>query len=334
MISGKISILSLKLLVIMLLFGFRSDRTRTFTVTNCLEEEIKMLQKKCLEDLVSILNNEGEWIKVHAAEFLIWEGNGTCDTDIEELFLKENDLFGDTSYYRIGIWRVLAQASTTDSGKNFWRNKILEVFVNPNEVDRIHAIESLAKLRYTPLQCFTLEFPNINESDLSPFDLYTQWSRAHISQNEASKTCDLMIDVLAKSDSKNNAVKRIASYILRYIGKLTDNQWKSLKYLILTSDNLELRPSLLSTLWITKPKSLEMGDLLRSELMSLRSRKANVIHFLAAIGEVGCKRDVDLVKKVYEQLSDVRSQDYNPDLHASAAYTLLKLINKTFNVDY
>ena len=64
------------------------------------------LEDKAMQELLLTLKSQPEFIKVHAAEFLIWLGH---TEESRKEFLKENEINGDQPKYRIGIWRVLAQ---------------------------------------------------------------------------------------------------------------------------------------------------------------------------------------------------------------------------------
>lgn len=64
-------------------------------------------EKKALIELNSTLEHKQKWIKIHAAEYLIWTGHP--ETVLKE-FLKEEKVHSIDPQYRIGIWRVLVQA--------------------------------------------------------------------------------------------------------------------------------------------------------------------------------------------------------------------------------
>src|SRR5690606_22576845 len=102
------------------------------------DEEMK---KVGIEDLRQILGEQHEWVKVHAAEFLLQLGQ---PEGVKEAFVSENEQFGDKAPYRIGIWRVLAQAETSEQKKQRWVGKIKKAFLDPRGSDRLHAIETLA----------------------------------------------------------------------------------------------------------------------------------------------------------------------------------------------
>src|SRR5687767_10664430 len=65
-------------------------------------------RSNCLALLRQTMYNQQRWIKVHAAEYLLWLGNSK---EVEKVFLKEEKRNGNVSEYRVGIWRVLYQVS-------------------------------------------------------------------------------------------------------------------------------------------------------------------------------------------------------------------------------
>src|SRR5690606_18340609 len=81
-----------------------------------------------VEDLKRILHSESQWVKVHAAEFLLWE-NQAVD-EVREVYLQEERLFGDVPKYRIGIWRVLAQAAVDPQDRKHWVDKIVAAYLD------------------------------------------------------------------------------------------------------------------------------------------------------------------------------------------------------------
>lgn len=103
------------------------------------------LRQRCVAALRAVLRDEQRWVKVHAAEYLLQldyrEG-------VRETFEQERLASEQEPQYRIGVWRVLAQADAEERRSAAWVAKIRDVFLDPAASDRLHALESLAKLRY------------------------------------------------------------------------------------------------------------------------------------------------------------------------------------------
>ncbi len=91
--------------------------------------------------LWKIVREESAWTKVHAAEVLLAAGERE---PIADTFRREQELHGQEKNYRVGIWRVMAQACPGE--RPLWWNKIAAAFLDPRAPDRLFALESLAKL--------------------------------------------------------------------------------------------------------------------------------------------------------------------------------------------
>lgn len=95
------------------------------------------------DTLMRVMTEEAGWIKVHSAEVLSRYGQQPA---VRRVFLAEERRHGTTSAYRIGVWRVLADAATAPDERSEWLGRIEAVFMDPKASDRLHALESLCKL--------------------------------------------------------------------------------------------------------------------------------------------------------------------------------------------
>lgn len=93
------------------------------------------------EVLVKSLKATGQWSSVHAAEYLI--SLGRSDLVVESFRAQESM---KTPQYRIGVWRVLAQAESSELKRCEYVERIRRVLLEREAPDRLHALESLAKL--------------------------------------------------------------------------------------------------------------------------------------------------------------------------------------------
>ncbi|MCP4639485.1 MAG: hypothetical protein GY851_03590 [bacterium] len=99
------------------------------------------IQARAVETLRLVMAEESEWIKVHAAEALLWDGH---PSHVRSTFLP--DLQNAGPKYRIGVWRVLAQAAADDERRERYVARIREAFNDVDGPDRLHAAETLGKL--------------------------------------------------------------------------------------------------------------------------------------------------------------------------------------------
>ncbi len=103
-----------------------------------------VIREECVEQLRNSLANEERWAKVHAAEFLV---SLDYRDGIAEEFEQQLHFFGTEPEYRIGIWRVLAQLNRHDQAAyNEAIGQITAAFEDKTAPDRIHALETIAKL--------------------------------------------------------------------------------------------------------------------------------------------------------------------------------------------
>lgn len=101
------------------------------------------LRDRAVQTLQEGMAEEEEWVKVHAAEFLL---DLSFPQEVRETFEAELEQYGDQPPYRIGIWRVLSKSATTADQRKQYIDNIIAAAADPEGEDRLHAIETLAKL--------------------------------------------------------------------------------------------------------------------------------------------------------------------------------------------
>jgi len=274
-----------------------------------------------LVDLKTLLYSEKEWVKVHVAEFLIWED---CDVDeVRTEFMKEEQQFGHLPKYRIGIWRVLAQAATDEKERQYWVDKIFAAYNDVDGEDRLHAIETLAKLKVPVTH-------ELRENLEGLMRLYTLWNYTLVSekaQEEVKRTLigDLIGNRLDELDMQ------VASYILRYMDPLSAQELTEIRSWMEDKDiKPSLRCNLLSTLLISSAedqKVAEMDDVKR-ELISFRNNPGALNHIMMVLAVCGNEHDKVLINELFQTRRDNTVPGYNSDLHATAAYMVLKVWGK------
>src|SRR5690554_6903619 len=98
---------------------------------------------RAYEILLQTFENEDGWKSLCSAEFLIDLG---YKIPIKEHYLNQLINYENTLQYRIDIWRVLAMSSTLEEEKNKWIDKIISVYQDTNQIDKLYAAGSLIKL--------------------------------------------------------------------------------------------------------------------------------------------------------------------------------------------
>ncbi len=289
-----------------------------------------VLKDQCLAELKHTLKTEHEFIKVHAAEYLIWLGH---PEEVRKEFLQENELHGSQPKYRIGVWRVLAQTETDQAKKNEWHEKVLNAFGDLNGPDRLHASETLAKMKQSPLA----KYPEATHQSLHDtsrnMQVYTQWAVSYAPGTDTSKVRQQFLQILA-SDS-NQIVRMISAYILRQYKGLTEGEWTKLAGEALAEPaESQLKHNLLNTVIVTFPKGMKKTEAYDEIAKESRSNyvKFSVdqrIQLSQALAEVGDEKDIPLLTSYLnnENSSGIYGAETKEaaDVRAAAAYAILKI---------
>lgn len=151
--------------------------------------------------LQTTLQNEERWIKVHVAEFLLSLG---YRDEVRKIFEQELGNHRNDPEYRIGIWRVLAKQSQDADQRRRYVNQIRDAFLDDNGPDRIHAVESLAKLNYQA-------------------DIASVVGDAVLSQNEQAENA-VQDALLAASDSQIAGLRVYSRWVLLNSATRHDDQ--------------------------------------------------------------------------------------------------------------
>ena len=290
------------------------------------------LSRQARNELLAVLNEQEKFIKVHAAEFLLWMG---LDKEkVKQEFLKENEKFENEPKYRIGIWRVLAQASVDENEKIGWTEKIMNVFVDTTAPDRIHAAETLAKLKISPLT----KFPDVTNRTLNDtnnmLSVYTRWAVSYTSDSEEEKyKKEFIHDLFNNSDT---VIRKISAYVLSKSKNLTDGEWKDLAEKALAEPATSpLKQTLLNTAFVTytghdKTKS----DSVKKELLMEyeRSNAEQRIALSQSLADKGTCSDLAVPKSFINNENAAALYDVNSplaaDVRAFAAYAILDIIKR------
>ena len=268
------------------------------------------------------MEEQSEWIKVHAAEFLLWENEATAE--VREVFIEQNRLFGDQSPYRIGIWRVLAQAANDGDERLHWINKVAAVYADWEAPDRLHAIETLAKLRYPVISVDSLN--KVAGSLMNAFSLYQLWNLAYQPSIDRVNIIESLVSCIEQSVTvlQHRPNVLVASFVLRYLGPLQSGIWQRLAAITQSAElETSLYANLLATLWITQPPSDSENERIHRLLTRLADDSVGINQVLLAFASHGSAEQWNNIRAWYDRLRDKTSSGYNADIHASAAYAIL-----------
>lgn len=285
------------------------------------------LKMESINTLRSVLNDQQEWVKVHAAEFLLWNGH---PEGVEEIYLKEEKKWGNVSPYRIGIWRVLYQAATKPEEKKIWLEKIMQAFADTAGADRIHAAETLAKLNVSPLKKYPAVTKATLKSSVSSLAIYTRWSISHSSEQLFLDNRNFFLNV-ATSPKEEVLPRKLAAYILRNSGDLPFEEWGELgKSALSVPENSDVRLNLLSAALITASEKAILTNLYRDVYHAFLqykddSIKSVRIDIAAGLGEKGNMENLPVLIAFLRNSNPLGVEAEDADVRASAAYAILKL---------
>ncbi len=294
------------------------------------------LRNEVIQELRLTLNNQPEWVKVHAAEYLLWldypEG-------VQEVFIKEDQKYGEKPQYRIGIWRVLAQATPEPEMKKVWIDKIINAFQNTKGTDRIHAAETLAKLRVVPSKVAPETTQDILEGDNRILTVCTLWGMATSDTDSLMEKRKSLLDILSSSHPQASSERKAAAYALRHLRDLTAKEWYQLAEMALSEpEESTSRIFMLSAAFVTTPPDSVQSDIfinIREDLLLAKNSQnaADLIELTIALAERGKSEDLSVLISLLnnkhsgiDQILDLNiTESVNADIRSAASYAILRI---------
>lgn len=289
----------------------------------------EIIKQEALDTLRNVLQEQQEWVKVHAAEFLIWSGN---PEGVKEVYLKEQEQFIDKSQYRIGIWRVLAQLSNGGEKENY-QQQILRAFLDTVGKDRIHAIETMAKLKRSPLPEYSDITQQALQSDIKSLSAYTQWSIAYTNEDSMQRAKAYFLERVLDYNEEE-VPRRIAAYVLRNSGTLNDSEWAAFGAMVLQLPaDAPVRLSFANAALTTAPETLQNPEVFKKLQDVFYGYSGNVnkgvrIDMAAGLAAWGTEKDLPLLQNWLRNVSPTGVAADDADVQASAGYAILQIINR------
>jgi len=168
--------------------------------------DIQDIRAKCLDTLRDAFERETGWVKIHAAEALLDQG---------ERDLVDTGLTAVTQPWegssQIGFWRVMCGNARDPLGKQFWVEQIESCYADEDGQFRLNALESLCKLRFVA-NGVTLETlrrdATIRSSPEAPFALWA----LHLAGDEDAAF--QIGELLASGDS---TTRMLCAFCLRWM---------------------------------------------------------------------------------------------------------------------
>lgn len=293
---------------------------------------------RALEELRTNLETQSLWDKVHAAEYLIWAGR---PEGVYETYKEEEARFIHQSPYRIGIWRVLAQCADSAEERQDYIRNILQAFKDPEGTDRLHAAETLTKLRVPLIEEAPEATAEILRGETSPLFLYTL-AGASLGTSHGAKSNFQLLVALTTDDESTAQTQMQGAYALRHIGGLSHSEWHSLvKTALDKPEGSGARVYLLSSAFVTAPESERSSAVvfsLHAQLTNYKNAgsKGARAEMAVALAEKGDAQDIETLRSILNNddplntgkltsREQIISAPENADVRSAAAYAVLSI---------
>ena len=268
------------------------------------------LRERSVAILRETLAKESRWIKVHAAEYLL---QLSYPQGVHEAFEAELAAYEQEPKYRVGIWRVLAQAATSVNERNAWIERIRSVVLDPAATDHVHAWESLAKLGDRLDTAELKQAATAAAAIDRPTAPYAQWLLASSGDStELKKLANLL-------NSDNPDVRLVAAYGLQWL-RVKDAAIQKLLAEVAEHEPADssARPYLLSAAW-TLAADASSAAMFRNALLTFANSTEPGARAVAssALAIAGDRTDVAGLQNWVA--------DADADTRAAAAAALLRI---------
>ncbi|NIA15761.1 MAG: sodium/solute symporter [Nitrospiraceae bacterium] len=268
------------------------------------------LRDRAIGILRGALAEEERWVKVHAAEALLALG---YQQGVAEAFKAELAVNGNEPQYRIGIWRVLARAERTEEARAQYVDWIRAAFLDTSGPDRLHAIETLAKLGHAFSEEEVAAAEAAIAADPKVFAAYGRWALAHSKPADGGEALGaLLVDAEARTRST-------AAYALRHLGEASPSTLAALTEAARAeAADSTARVYLVSAAWCLASEgahAAEFEEALRTYAQN--GAKGEKYEAAAAFGEVGDRGDLDLLVTMLD--------DAEADVRVGAAQAILHI---------
>ena len=271
------------------------------------------LREQAVRTLQEVLDGEERWVKVHAAEFLL---ELDYPEGVEAAFLEELKESGEEPEYRIGIRRVLTRASYDPKEKRDWTSQIRDVFLDLEAPDRLHAVETLAKLGYRlPEGPEGSAERGVFEQAASGDDGMAAFARWILVSNDPEHDDSSLGELLASDDAR---IRGLAAYAIRHLPTISESTREALTSAATAEpEDSSWRIHLVCAMAIHGASDSHdqwMEELKQYVAASETSERYQACQTLAQLADVG---DLELLAG--------RMGDEEADVRSAASYAVLRL---------
>ena len=266
------------------------------------------LRDRSVAAIRQVFDREHRFVKVHAAEYLLWLGYAQ---GVEKAFQQELQAHGGEPQYRIGIWRVLARCDARGIEQSAWTDKICKVLWNTSAPDRVHAAETLAKLGYHVRDEEVASMEEAARPEGAPIAPYALWVLANSDRPDAEQRLATLLD------SSDVDMRLGAAYALRHRPSVSAATVEKLLAAARRERPSNARVFLVAAAAMHAPadgSAWLMAELLQFAARGNREEKVEACQTLADVGGAAA----------LPQLTRLLG-DADPDARATAAYAILKI---------
>ena len=270
------------------------------------------VREKSVETLRRALDTQERWVKVHAAEYLV---RLDYPQGVREEFLEELSEFGHQPKYRVGIWRVLARAAFQEQARDRWIAQVRLAFDDPDGPDRLHAVESLAKLGYRiqldregfmPRAPGDRVFQEAARAEAGPMAAYARWVLANSGRRGGA---EWIADLLASPDGPTRTA---AAYALRHLKEIPAEAQERLSAAAAAEPQSPVRVFLVTAAAVHAGPDRQ--ETFRQDLIAYARRGSPAQQYQACetLAQIGGAEDLPLLAELLDAAdADVRSAAAN-----------------------
>lgn len=168
------------------------------------------LRARAFATLTHVLETDTSTKQIHAAEVLIKHGRAPA---VHDWFAQSSESVDDVPVRRVVVWRARAAAAPTAAEREQWVARILAIAATPDLPDRVHAIESIAKLGAVPSPAAVPVLQRWAETAPEREQVFIRWGLWPVDPPADPG------EILAQWLGSNDEITRLrAAYITRWLG--------------------------------------------------------------------------------------------------------------------
>lgn len=271
--------------------------------------------------LRQLMWEQPRYVKLHAAEALLALGH---QEGVYDAFVAEESAHGDVPQYRVVIWRVLARSAATETQRAQWCRRIVEAFLQPHGPDRLHAVESLAKLGY---QIPPEEVAVFNEAATGEDEGLALFARWVLARNGKTEQHARSISNYLRSDDPITRLR--AGYILRHLDMLPASVRNNLFDAAKAEPADSVANAYLAASAFVIAKRSELADHVaawrdRGENLAIHGSASQRAAVCQGFAESGTNQDLPLMRRLLG--------DEDPDVRIFAVYAIAKIESRDRNI--